>query len=190
MSTSSRTTNFQVPLASINLAKPFSTDTLSENIHAQLGISSENLNIEGSFLHGDTLYLFNRGNGPEKKNGIILAKKDFSTPIRYIDIPLPEQEAGSPAFTDAILLEEKIYFIAAIEQTNSTYEDGQVGGSFFGTIDFNTMTLTSFIPISGIHKFEGLSCFQEDTTKLTFLLCEDSDQQATSTTIYKLSVAK
>lgn len=190
MSTSSRTTNFQVALTSFDNAESFSTATLSEKIHSQLGINSKNLNIEGSFLHRDTLYLFNRGNGPEKNNGIILVKKDFLTPIKYIDIPLPEQETGCPAFTDAILLGEKIYFIAAIEQTGSTYEDGQIGGSFFGSIDLNTLALTSFIPISDTHKFEGLSIYREDPKQLIFLLCEDSDQQASTTIIYKLSVPK
>lgn len=190
MSTSNRTTNFQVAGPPFDIAKSFSTTQLADNIHAQLDVNAENLNIEGSFLHRDTLYLFNRGNGPEEKNGIILVKEDLLTPIQYIDIPLPKQESGSPAFTDAILLGKKIYFIAAIEQTNSTYEDGQIGGSFFGSIDLNTLALTSFIPISGKHKFEGISFYRENEKQLTFLLCEDSDLQTTSTTVFKLSVTK
>jgi hypothetical protein len=43
-------------------------------------------------------------------------------------------------FTDAVLVDEKIYFLATAENTY-TYDDGEILGSLIGRIDIETMKI-------------------------------------------------
>jgi hypothetical protein len=44
-------------------------------------------------------------------------------------------------FTDAVLVEGKIYFLATAENIASTYDDGEILGSLIGRIDIETMKI-------------------------------------------------
>lgn len=146
------------------------------------GISDENLNIEGALFLEENLLLFQRGNGVNSKNGIFKINGN----VEFIPIQLPKIKHVEATFTDAILVEDKIYFLATAEDTISTYEDGEILGSLIGRIDSKTMQIDFTQKISGSHKFEGLTFFNKTQDKIEFLICEDNDTEVLETSIYKL----
>ena len=84
------------------------------------------------------------------------------------------------------MIDDTFYFLAAAENTSSTYEDGEVMGSIIGTIDLKTMKLKNAIQISDKNKFEGLTLYKKTATQIELLLCEDNDTEELVSTIYKL----
>jgi hypothetical protein len=150
-------------------------------------ISDNDLNLEGALFHNEKWYLFQRGNGAQSKNGIFILDKEGND-IHFYPILLPKIQNIEATFTDAILVEDKIYFLAAAENTTSTYDDGEVLGSFIGALSVDTFELTFTQKISETHKFEGLTLFTHSKDKIEFLLCEDKDTEALETDIYKLTI--
>jgi hypothetical protein len=161
---------------------------LYQNIKSKLNISDEELNIEGALFFQETLYLFQRGNGTSSKNGIIRVNVNNNQQIDFTPVQLPKIKHVETTFTDAVLLENKIYFLAAAEDTLSTYEDGEVLGSIIGCIDVKTLKIDFSHQISQSQKFEGLSLFEKTSSNLVFLLCEDNDTEKLESTIYKLTI--
>ena len=152
-------------------------------------LKDDELNIEGLIIKNGINYLFQRGNGQSGKNGILYydeTKEDSNT--TFIPIDLPKINNVPATFTDAILVEDKIYFLAAAEDTTSTYEDGEVLGSIIGTIDLKTMKLENYLQISDKHKFEGLTLYKKTATQIELLLCEDTDTEVLESTIYKVII--
>ena len=158
-----------------------------ENLKQTASISDADLNIEGALFHNEKWHLFQRGNGALSKNGIFILNKEGNN-IRFAPIQLPEIQNIEATFTDAILVEDKIYFLAAVENTTSTYEDGEVFGSFIGALSLDTFEVAFTQKISETHKFEGVTVFTHSKEKIEFLLCEDKDTEALETDIYKLTL--
>jgi hypothetical protein len=157
------------------------------------GIKPEDFNLEGAIFDGENWYLFNRGNGISNKNTIftIHAKKlgeEFA--LIATDYKLPKIKGIRSSFTDAIIVEDKIYFLATAENTNSTYEDGEILGSCIGCIDLKTMKIDFTQKITANNKFEGLTLYENTAHTITFLLCEDNDTELLETKIYKLTLNK
>ncbi len=156
----------------------------------QLCIASEDFNVEGALFYQDTLLLFNRGNGPEARNGIIKVPKHQEDKTTFTAIDLPKIDGKVTGFTDAILIEDKIYFLAAAETGGSSYEDGKIGGSQLGIIDLNTFRVEQVQTISKEHKFEGITHYQSNSEEISFLLCEDPDDGSRESSIYQLKIKK
>lgn len=158
-----------------------------------LQIPTEDFNIEGALFYQDTLLLFNRGNGPGKINGVIKIpnEKDLIdiNPV-FFPIKLPEINGQATGFTDAILVNDKIYFLAAAEDGDSNYSDGKISGTQFGIINPVNLKLEKVEIISYEHKFEGITLYQSTKRKDVFLLCEDPDNDQNSSTIYRLEINK
>ena len=93
-------------------------------------------------------------------------------------------------FTDAIIFENKCYFLATAENTNSTYHDGEIIGSIFGCMDLNTFNIEYSHQIANSEKMEGITMFKNDENTLTFLLCEDNDLHELKSNIYELKIYK
>lgn len=160
-------------------------------IKKELNISDNELNIEGLIMKGKTFYFFQRGNGSLGKNGIIFCDENkIKDKIIFIPFDLPKIKNVAATFTDAVLVDDKIYFLAAAEDTTSTYNDGEVLGSLIGTIDLKAMTLEKTLQISDKNKFEGLALYKKTETGIEFLLCEDNDSDVLKTNIYKLTIDK
>lgn len=158
-----------------------------QTIKHQLNFKDGDLNIEGVIVDKGTIFLFQRGNGSEGKNGIISVHNDrYESEIGFTIFNLPKIKNVTATFTDAILVDGIIYFLAAAEDTSSTYNDGEVLGSMIGTIDLKTMKLISSVQISDKHKFEGLTLYKKTATQIEFLLCEDNDSEILESNIYKL----
>jgi hypothetical protein len=153
-----------------------------KNIKNTIQISDEELNIEGALFYKEKLYLFQRGNGANAKNGIII----IDDTVHFKPILLPKIKHVETSFTDAILVNDKIYFLASAEDTLSTYDDGEVLGSIIGCIDIKTFKIDFTTQISNTHKFEGLTLYENSESHLEFLLCEDNDTEVLESVIYKL----
>jgi hypothetical protein len=151
-------------------------------------ITDDELNIEGALFYNEKWYLFQRGNGANSKNGIFIINEKFNDDgdIEFIPIQLPKIQHIETTFTDAILVGDKIYFLATAENTTSTYADGEILGSLIGRIDTQTMKIDFTQKISDSHKFEGLTLYNKTEDKIEFLLCEDNDSDILETNIYEL----
>ena len=99
---------------------------------------------------------------------------------------MPKIKHVETSFTDAILVEDKIYFLATAEDTTSTYYDGEILGSIIGRMNSGTFEIEFTQKITDIHKFEGLTLYNRTKDKIEFLLCEDNDSEVLESTIYKL----
>ncbi|MFW0715796.1 DUF6929 family protein [Pedobacter sp. N23S346] len=162
-----------------------------EKMRLVSGINTDNFNIEGAVFKGTNWLLFNRGNGDETKNGIfILSGKDLTdaVDIKFSTLQLPNINHVESSFTDATLVGNDIFFISTAEDTKSTYNDGEILGSFIGSIDAKSLKLNFSYKIPGQHKFEGITLFKQAKNKMEFLLCEDRDTEELNTTIYQLSL--
>lgn len=157
------------------------------------GVNPEDFNIEGAIYDGENCYILNRGNGISNKNVLFtIAGKNLTNNFQILSntYKLPKIKGVRSSFTDAILVDNTIYFLATAEDTQSTYDDGEVLGSLIGSIDLKTMKINFTQKISSNHKFEGLTLYAESPEKITFLLCEDNDTEVLETNIYKLTLNK
>ena len=171
--------------------KEKSFEEFYRKLKSELEIKEDELNIEGLIITDKKILLFQRGNGSTSRNGIIYADDEPDNPkFKFIPFELPNIKNVETTFTDAILVEDKIYFLAAAEDTSSTYDDGEVLGSIVGSIDLKTMKLESTILISNKHKFEGLTVYKKTATQLELLLCEDTDTEVLVTDIYSLIIKR
>ena len=153
-------------------------------------IKPEDFNLEGAIYNGESWFFLNRGNGSSNKNVFFTIEgknltNDFT--ILSNDYKLPKIRGVRSSFTDAILVDNSIYFLATAEDTESTYDDGEVLGSLIGRINLKTMKIDFTKKISSTHKFEGLTLYANSKEKIEFLLCEDKDTEVLETDIYKLS---
>jgi hypothetical protein len=154
-------------------------------------INAEDFNIEGAIYNGESWFLFNRGNGSSNKNVLFtIGGKNLANDFTILsnDYKLPKIKGVRSSFTDAILVDDTIYFLATAEDTKSTYDDGEILGSLIGCIDMKTMKINFTQKISDSHKFEGLTLFKNSDEKIEFLLCEDKDTEILETEIYKLTI--
>ena len=156
-------------------------------------IKPEDFNLEGAIYNGESWFLLNRGNGSSHKNVIFTIEgknltNDFT--ILSNDYKLPKIKGVRSSFTDGIIVGDSIYFLATAEDTESTYDDGEVLGSLIGSINLKTMKIDFTQKISSSHKFEGLTLFTNSKEKIEFLLCEDKDTEVLETEIYKLTLDK
>ncbi len=154
-------------------------------------IKPEDFNLEGAIFDGENWYLFNRGNGISNKNTIFtIHAKSLGDEFALVatNYKLPKIKGVRSSFTDAILVEDKIYFLSTAEDTKSTYDDGEILGSFIGRIDLKTMKIDFTQKITSTNKFEGLTFYKKENNKIEFLLCEDNDTELLETKIFKLTL--
>lgn len=156
-------------------------------------ITPENFNIEAVVYDGTTWYVFNRGNGPKGQNGVFTLNGDINETafqIIYNEVKLPKINGAQSSFTDAVLVDNKLYFLAAAEKSDSTYHDGEVAGTLIGRMDTESMEVEFTQVISDTNKFEGITLFKKHDKSLDFLLCEDTDSDAAESNIFKLTLEK
>ena len=162
---------------------------LYQNLKLATSISDEELNIEGALFCDEKWYLFQRGNGANSRNGIFKTKSlEIESHTELVEVQLPKIKHVETSFTDAVLVEDKIYFLATAEDTTSTYDDGEILGSLIGRMDSETLEIEFTQKISNIHKFEGLTLYNKSETEIQLLICEDNDSDVLETNIYKLTL--
>jgi hypothetical protein len=160
-----------------------------DSLQKKFGVSADDYNIEGVIYYNQKTFLFQRGNGPKEQNGIFILDDDTKE-TSYHPIELPELKGVKATFTDAVLVENQIYFLAAAEKSNSTYFDGEVTGTIIGRLSPETLKVEYTESISDTHKFEGITLYKKNNDSLEFLLCEDKDSEDLKSTIYKLTIKK
>ena len=156
-------------------------------------IKQTDFNIEGVHFDGTTWYVANRGNGKKTKNIIFKVEGkslDAAVKLAPYKFKLPKIKDVKTSFTDMVLIKNKIYFLAAAEDTDSTFFDGAIMGTVLGRIDTSSMTIDFIMQISDNQKFEGITLFEKTESSLTFLLCEDNDSPILESSIYKLTLTK
>jgi hypothetical protein len=154
-------------------------------------IKPEDFNLEGAIYNGETWFLFNRGNGKTNKNVVFSVEaKNLTNEFRILsnEYKLPKIKGVRASFTDAILVDDKIYFLATAENTDSTYNDGEVVGSIVGRMDIKKMKIDFTKKITDTQKFEGITLFKKSEKELEFLLCEDNDTEVLESSIFKLKI--
>ena len=162
---------------------------LYQNLKQNCSIADDELNIEGALFDNEKWFLFQRGNGANSKNGIVKTKSlEIGCHLELFEVRLPKIKQVETSFTDAILVEDNIYFLATAEDCNSTYDDGEILGSIIGRMNSQTFEIEFTQKISENHKFEGLTFYNKTETEIQFLICEDNDSDLLETNIYKLSI--
>lgn len=118
-------------------------DALNEKI--------KDLNLEGLVEFGNTIRLFHRGNAKGAVNSVVILQADIFiaelkdgiiTAKSLIEIrkcKLGLLNGAQLSFTDAAVWEtakeKKVVFLAAAENTETTYDDGEYRGAIFGILN-------------------------------------------------------
>lgn len=190
-STDKRNTILHIDSQSKKVYPPIDATDLYIAMQEFSEITPENFNIEAVVYDGTTWYVFNRGNGPKGQNGVFTLNGDINETafqIIYNEVKLPKINGAQSSFTDAVLVDNKLYFLAAAEKSDSTYHDGEVAGTLVGRMDTESMEVEFTQVISDTNKFEGITLFKKHDKSLDFLLCEDTDSDAAESNIYKLTL--
>ena len=188
-STDKRNTAFVVDLKTRDASTRNLTD-LYANMRQVSDIDADNFNIEGAVASEGRWYFFQRGNGQGGNNGIFEVTGDLENfrDIKYFAKELPRIEHVNTSFTDAVFADGAFWFLASAEDTNSTYEDGEVLGSLIGKIDPQSMEIVFSQQITDTHKLEGLTFYSKTATGISFLLCEDNDTDMMESEIFKITL--
>ena len=188
-STAQRNTMFSLHLENDSLQKN-DLSVLYEFLRKLASLNDDELNIEGAICANKTMLLFQRGNAQNSKNGIFIIPDNALLSKHFVSITLPKIENIEVSFTDAVLVDEFIYFLATAEDTISTYEDGEVLGSLIGKMKSDTFEIIDTQIISNTQKFEGITLYENNDKEIHFLLCEDNDTEILESKIYKLTLKK
>jgi hypothetical protein len=155
-------------------------------IYSELEKKFSELNIEGVILlNHQVIRLFQRGNGEKKENGIIdldlMSFLEGKPVIKKITTVKLGDISGIPlSFTDASIQENRIWFLAAAEDTESTYLDGEFAGAVLGEMDIAGNILQKK-KLKIADKPEGL-CLCNDKT---FYLVTDADNRSMPSKMYR-----
>ena len=113
-----------------------------------MGIDIEDFNLEGAALMEETLYLLNRGN-----NHIITLRWNAfkaylkeelelsELEMKFYPIDLPEVNGVTAGFSGACPVPEKraLLFTATVEDTQNWIDDGDILGSFIGSLSVDEL---------------------------------------------------
>ena len=154
----------------------FAQEISFASLYKALALQIQEINIEGGIAFDDELWLFQRGNGVEKKNALIfLNLTDLlghrSLYPRVQDVSLGSLHQVPLSFTDAAKAEHLILFLAVAEDSQSTYLDGTVVGSVLGLMNHSGEILDTMI-LDTVSKPEGLSY---NTFEKCFYIVTDDD---------------
>ncbi|MBB1150857.1 hypothetical protein H4K35_12180 [Myroides sp. NP-2] len=188
-----RTTLYEVHQMTNEPVSKQSLDLLYESMKAFAHLDDADFNIEGVVYDNETWYFFNRGNGPKQENGVFKVTGESildNFRITYTPMKLPKLEQVQTGFTDAVLVDQDLYFIATAEDTGSTYADGEIKGSIIGKINTKKMKVEKTKVISTHQKFEGITTYRNNPKAVSFFLCTDPDNPELPTSIYQLTIQK
>lgn len=158
-------------------------DLSFQELYAKLAEHFQELNIEGGAVRENELWLWQRGNGKSGQNGIIrlnldsfLSGKIEQLSIKNVDLGLHSNVNVS--FTDGCITDKGIFFLAAAEDSSSTYLDGEVLASFLGMQDANGNVLY-MEQLELKSKPEGL-CMNHESSCF-YIVTDDDDRSRPAT---------
>lgn len=199
-------------LLAINLNEPKNARTYSlrpfyELIKTEAKLTDADINVEGSAIIGEDLFLFNRGQNVLIQTNwakiIIYLKGGPNTlepEIKTYRLKLPQIKGIDPGISGACQLgkENKILFTASVENTKNWIEDGEILGSFIGILDVeklasepleNIALLTDKNSKPVIEKVESIEFLQRKTNGTIKVLCLTDDDKGGSK-ILEISLQK
>ncbi len=174
---------------------------LYERVAELLGLTMDQVNLEGASRHGDTVRWFNRGN---LAAGVSSASVDVPlaglvdavlgrggaadvTTGRARVYELGEVEGVGLAVTDAIALPDgRVLLSAAAEDSPNAVDDGPVVATALALVDDEQVLAVAPIPeVDGhVHKVEGLALRRVEGAEVHLLaVVDDDDPDAASTAI-------
>ncbi|WP_324026354.1 hypothetical protein QSV08_02690 [Maribacter sp. BPC-D8] len=122
--------------------KTYNISDFYNNLRKLKVMENEDLNIEAVAFQKGQIYLFNRGKNLifnfVYKDFLAYIKDSISFPKPIItEFHLPKINGVESGFSGATILKEesKILFTSSVENTTNAYDDGEILGSFIGTID-------------------------------------------------------
>lgn len=126
----------------------FSLSAFYAALMERMGIGIADFNLEGAALMEDTLYLFNRANN----HIITLSWEDFKTYLKnevelsalemsFYPVELPKIKGITAGFSGACPVPEKraLLFTATVEDTQNWIDDGDILGSFIGSVSVDKL---------------------------------------------------
>lgn len=150
-------------------------------LYQKLQAEVPDLNIEGALRTTEGILLFQRGNGAEGKNAVILLDGLEGKIKKIIDIQLPRHGEVPLTMTDVTEREGEFWFSAVAEATESTYLDGEILGSYIGKMDQN-FEVAELIHLGFRSKPEGLA-FHPDGY---LYLVTDDDSREVPSSLFRL----
>lgn len=173
--------------ALINLTDHVITELSFKEVYKELEDLYPELNLEGAIIIGEDIRLFQRGNGKLHQNAIIDMNlrnflKDKTKDLKTSDIDLGKLKNIALSFTDATLVNGKIYFTAVAENSESTYADGEFVGAVLGEMEING-ELIKMTPLDISSKPEGLAY-----TKKTFFVVTDDDDRKKPSRLFSFTI--
>lgn len=181
-------------------------DTISSDLPMKIDLSEifsvlrlkfPDLNIEGSVVFNDRLKLFQRGNGVGGVNAIIdidlkgfmndvqqgqIIGADHISQIKFIE--LGELNGVRLGFTDTCTIDDKLWFLAAAEDSKSTYHDGLFCGSILGCLNSAGDILARY-EIDCLAKPEGLWIESEKNSLMVYFVT-DADSPEICSALYSV----
>src|SRR5690554_299051 len=182
---------------------------LYAQFHARRDFSGSELNLEGALVRGDTLRVFQRGNGAplhELSPLNAFADMDVVDFVAWLDgkagvptlgpatqVVLGKWDGVAFDFTDAALLPDgRIAFIAGAEDSPDAYQDGAIVGCRFGILDGDKAWICDIFDENGARsllKLEGIEFHQTGADgSFEFLVVADMDDPTSPAPIARLRV--
>ena len=186
-----RDTVFAINLESKKVGFACSLLPLFKAIKLKAGLNDHQLNIEGSALVGDKLFLFNRGNNM----AIIIAWTDFVQYVQKPKDPIPTfnlQKISLPVINNyavgisgaCTINKKEILFTASLEETHDNVADGAIKGSYIGILRLNDkdeislVALQQFKDAAGniiLDKLEAIEIIKQKGNNINALAMADND---------------
>lgn len=160
-------------------------------LQQKVNLPANEINIEGVAFYQNKWYFLQRGNGELQKNGIyVINHIDFfkANDIVFKPVKLPKINNVSVTFTDGTLVNQHIYFTAAAEGTNNTYNDGEILGSMVGKISLPDLKVKKLYKLPRKIKAEGITLLKQEDEQLTFTISEDNDSDDNYSVLYSLTI--
>jgi hypothetical protein len=172
-------------------------------LRARTEFSGSELNIEGAACVGGTLRLFNRGNGAPRDE---LLPVDATCDLVIADLLAHLAGGALPAidaitqyglgaidnvrlgFTDAAVVGERVFYLAAAEDSPDAVRDGPVAGVAIGVIDGERVRYARVRTELGVFdgKAEGLAFDPEDPRRGYLVI--DRDDPTTAAEIWNFEL--
>lgn len=145
-------------------------------------VDKDNFNIEGLTYADGTWYFLNRGNGEKNQNVVFTVTGDENFVLHpetllAHHIELPRIQNYTTGFSDGVIVDGRLFFIATAEESASTYHDGENKGSYMSYINLNDWKLGPTNLLTDTKKLEGLALYEQSADTISFVLCEDPDDE-------------
>lgn len=154
----------------------------------------EKLNLEGITLHGDQIYIFNRGNGKAKglKSGYFeMSLEDFikglkgdswTTKVTFQKVKIGKLKGVKLTLADGLWTKYGFIGLAPAEDSDSAVTDGKVTGTVLVRIDGKKGEVIGQFDLD--KKFEGFLA-REKEDGLEILLVDDADDPNIPSQIFR-----